>query len=465
MHGCATQCVFFIARSVRSRLCLATGGCRSGMAPDTAEHGPAGSLMGAETGMAGAFTRTGCSRLRLFQLHSVPTISSSSASLGHNSRRRDGCLSYWRTEMRYLLLALSMLLFPALPSHAQLSIGIGIELPGISLGINLPAYPAMVRVPGYPVYYAPRLNFNFFFYDGLYWAYEDDRWYASDWYNGPWWEVEPEYMPLFVLRVPIRYYRRPPMYFRYWRADRAPRWDEHWGRDWSERHRDWDRWDQRSAPAPAPLPHYQRQYSERNYPRSSEQLREIRSRNYRYQPREEVTQQHFQQRGNPSQPRMEQQQQRPDVRQSPGRQPAPDMQRQPVPNQPRTEQQQQRPDVRQLPGRQPAPDVQRQPVPNQQRTEPQQQRPDVRQAPGRQPQQDAPRQSAPGQPRIEQPQQRPDMQRQPQGNPNRSRTEQRQQDSETRQPPQQRQPSRGRPPTEEELLLEQQQQRGRDRHN
>lgn len=268
--------------------------------------------------------------------------------------------------MRYLLLALSLLLFPALPSQAQLSIGIGIELPGISLGINLPAYPAMVRVPGYPVYYAPRLNLNFFFYDGLYWVYSDDRWYASDWYNGPWWEVEPVYMPLFVLRVPIRYYRRPPMYFRYWRADRPPRWDEHWGRDWSRYHRDWDRWDQRAAPAPAPLPHYQRRYSENNYPRSSEQQREIRSQNYRYQPREELTQQHFQQRDRPNQPRIEQQQ-RPEMRQSPDWQQQ-DMPRQSAPGQPRIEQQQR-------------PDMQRPPQGNSDylRTEPRRQYPESRQ--------------------------------------------------------------------------------------
>lgn len=327
--------------------------------------------------------------------------------------------------MRHLLLALSLLLFPAAPSQAQLSIGIGIELPGISLGINLPAYPAMVRVPGYPVYYAPRLNLNFFFYDGLYWVYSDDRWYASDWYNGPWWEVEPVYMPLFVLRVPVRYYRRPPMHFRYWRADRAPRWDEHWGRDWSRYHRDWDRWDRRATPPPAPLPDYQRQFPERNYPHATEQRQSIREQYYRYQPREPVTQQHFQQRSSPNQPRIEQQR-RPEMRPPPGRPPQQDMPRQSAPGQSRIEQ---------------AP------------------RPDVRQPPGRPPQQDMQR---PDQPRIMPQQQRPDMQRQPQDGADYLRTEPRRPHPEGG--PQQRQPSRGKP-TPEELLLERQPQRDRDRHN
>ena len=47
-------------------------------------------------------------------------------------------------------------------------------------------------MPGYPVYYAPRINSNYFFYDGMYWVYQRDNWYASSWYNGPWGLVAPE---------------------------------------------------------------------------------------------------------------------------------------------------------------------------------------------------------------------------------------------------------------------------------
>ena len=194
--------------------------------------------------------------------------------------------------MRYLLIVLSMLLFPVTSAYAEVSVSIGI--PGISIGINVPAYPKLVRVPGYPVYYDSRANSNYFFYDGLYWVYQRDNWYASDWYNGPWQLVEHENVPLFVLRVPVRYYRQPPAYFRGWRADAPPRWGEHWGRDWEERRSGWDQWDRRSAPPPAPLPVYQQKYSGKRYPREVEQQHSIRSEHYRYQPREAVTQQHFQ---------------------------------------------------------------------------------------------------------------------------------------------------------------------------
>jgi len=195
--------------------------------------------------------------------------------------------------MRHLIIALAILLCSALPARAQFSIEFG--APGVNIGINMPVYPTLVRIPGYPVYYDPQVNSNYFFYDGLYWVYWGDNWYASEWYNGPWQLVAPIYVPQFLLLVPVRYYRAPPVYFRTWYRDGPPRWGEHWGRTWEQRRIGWDRWDRRSVPAAAPLPVYQRQYSGNNYPRAVEQQQVIRSQNYRYQPREAVAQQHFQQ--------------------------------------------------------------------------------------------------------------------------------------------------------------------------
>jgi hypothetical protein len=47
------------------------------------------------------------------------------------------------------------------------------------------AYPRLARVQGYPVYYDPRADFNFYYYDGMYWVLQNDGWYVSSWYNGP----------------------------------------------------------------------------------------------------------------------------------------------------------------------------------------------------------------------------------------------------------------------------------------
>jgi len=194
-------------------------------------------------------------------------------------------------KIRYVFILLGMLLSSAASAAVQVSIGIG--LPHVNIGINLPAYPELVVVPGYPVYYAPRLEANFFFYDGMYWVYQNDNWYESTWYNGPWWLVDPEVVPLFVLRIPVRYYRQPPAYFFGWRSDAPPRWGDHWGRDWEQRRNGWDRWSHSTVPAPAPLPAYQRQYSGDRYPQQVEQ-QGLQKQNYRYQPRDPVVRQHYQ---------------------------------------------------------------------------------------------------------------------------------------------------------------------------
>ena len=136
----------------------------------------------------------------------------------------------------------------------------------VSIGINLSLFPDLVPVPGYPVYYAPGVDSNYFFYDGMYWVYQGDDWYSSSWYNGPWNRMSPEYVPFFVLRIPVRYYRRPPVYFSGWQRDDPPHWGDHWGRSWEQRRHGWDKWDHHSAPAPAPIPAYQRGYSGDRYP-------------------------------------------------------------------------------------------------------------------------------------------------------------------------------------------------------
>lgn len=185
--------------------------------------------------------------------------------------------------MRSAVVVACMLLGTCAPAGAQ-----------VSIGISLGAYPDLVAVPGYPVYYAPRLDSNLFFYDGLYWVYAQDSWYASSWYDGPWDAVAPEWVPFFVLRVPVRYYRRPPPYFGGWASEAPPHWGEHWGRSWEERRSGWDRWDRASAPAPAPLPTYQRAYSGERYPRVDQQLA-LQNQNYHYQPREAPVRQQLQQ--------------------------------------------------------------------------------------------------------------------------------------------------------------------------
>jgi len=174
------------------------------------------------------------------------------------------------------------------PAFAQISVGVG--LPSISIGLNLPAFPNLTVIPGYPVYYAPSVAGNLFFYDGLYWSLNGDQWYSSRWYNGPWDFVPPEAVPEYLWRVPVRYYRRPPPYFRGWRREEPPRWDEHWGPAWRERHHDWDHWDRHAGPPPAPLPSYQREYRGDRYPGPAEQ-ESVHRQNYPYEHQDPVVRQ------------------------------------------------------------------------------------------------------------------------------------------------------------------------------
>jgi len=182
--------------------------------------------------------------------------------------------------MRLRILVMVFLLGVATAAPAQ-----------VNIGINISLFPDLVQVPGYPVYYAPRHDANYFFYDGLYWVLVDDVWYSSDWYNGPWYRVAPDYVPVYLLRVPVRYYRHPPAYFRGWQPNAPPRWGEHWGRDWEQRRAGWDRWNRAAVPKPAPLPTYQRRYSGDRYPRADEQ-HALNNRNYSYRPRDTMVRDH-----------------------------------------------------------------------------------------------------------------------------------------------------------------------------
>lgn len=186
--------------------------------------------------------------------------------------------------MRDIFIVLWMMFFFTAPALAQVN---------VNIGINLAAYPELVLVPGYPVYYAPRQDSNFFFFDGMYWVYQGDNWYASTWYNGPWQFVDPDRVPLDVLRVPVRYYRNPPAYFYGWRRASPPRWNEHWGNDWARNRRGWDARNRHASPAPAPLPVYQKNYSGERYP-EAERQHEIRQQNYHYPPRDALVREHEQ---------------------------------------------------------------------------------------------------------------------------------------------------------------------------
>ena len=121
--------------------------------------------------------------------------------------------------------AILMLVGSARLADAQVSVNIGINLPGV---------PRLVAVPATPVMYAPSVGANYFFYGNRYYVFANDGWFVSPGYNGPWTIVAPEFVPRPILRVPVQYYRVPPPAWRGWQRASAPRWEPRWGQRWVE---------------------------------------------------------------------------------------------------------------------------------------------------------------------------------------------------------------------------------------
>ena len=134
--------------------------------------------------------------------------------------------------MRGIVLGALILGAMAAPVRAQVHVDIGIHLPGP---------PAFVVIPETPVYYAPRAPANIFLYGHQYWAFANGGWYVGPTWNGPWAGVEPPYVPVPILKVPVRYYRVPPPHWKGWRREGPPEWGPVYGREWREesRERSW----------------------------------------------------------------------------------------------------------------------------------------------------------------------------------------------------------------------------------
>jgi hypothetical protein len=105
----------------------------------------------------------------------------------------------------------------------------------VQIGINIGAPPQFVAVPGSPVYYAPALPLNYFHYGGQYYLFHNGTWLFAPTYNGPWAAIAVEYVPLPILRVPVRYYNAPPGH---WKKKGPPPWAPAWGhrKKWKHEH-------------------------------------------------------------------------------------------------------------------------------------------------------------------------------------------------------------------------------------
>ena len=223
-----------------------------------------------------------------------------------------------RMRHGFIVLLILALTCSAAPAAAQVSINIG--LPSVNIGINIPVFPESSLCRSTPVDDAPRMGINYFFYDGMYWVYQGDSWYASYWYNGPWTIVAPAVVPVYILRVPVRYYRHPPAYFRAWRA-RMPRraGGSTGGVNGSSVEADGTGGAAVLLRHPPRCPGPPAAVCWERYPRGDQQ-QTLHRQNYQYQPHDSVARQHYQQQGlqgSPAPPQRGQQQGEPQQRETP----------------------------------------------------------------------------------------------------------------------------------------------------
>ena len=171
--------------------------------------------------------------------------------------------------MRYAIILSSLLLGAALPANAQVTITFGV--PSQSIGMNMPVYPDF---RGFRTTRSTTRHRRTPICSSTTACTGPTRRTTGTRAPGTTGRGArcPRYtFPYYVLRVPVRYYRRPPQYFRGWSHDEPPRWGQYYGAQWEQERHGWDTWNRKSAPPPAPLPVYQRQYSGDRYPRYEQQ--------------------------------------------------------------------------------------------------------------------------------------------------------------------------------------------------
>ncbi len=118
--------------------------------------------------------------------------------------------------------------------------------------------PRLVRVPGHPVYVAPEFAGNAFYRDGGYWLLPaDGQWRHSPQFDGPWHTIDPDHVPLALLRLPRSAFHAPPACLGAGEPFRPPRWDLIWGTAWALRHPGWAQRDGPHDEPPTPRPPWQ----------------------------------------------------------------------------------------------------------------------------------------------------------------------------------------------------------------
>jgi len=122
------------------------------------------------------------------------------------------------------LVGLAAIFGVAARGAADVNVNINLGAPPAPPPIVIAEPPPMIVVPHTTVYYAPSVNYDFFYYGGRYYTFHEGGWYWSGSVHGPWGNIEIGHIPPPVLRVPIAYYKVRPVAWRKCKHHGPPPW-------------------------------------------------------------------------------------------------------------------------------------------------------------------------------------------------------------------------------------------------
>ena len=122
------------------------------------------------------------------------------------------------------LVGLAAIFGVAAHGAADVNVNINLGAPPAPPPIVIAEPPPMIVVPHTTVYYAPSVNYDFFYYGGRYYTFHEGGWYWSGSVHGPWGTISIGHVPPPVLAVPIAYYKVRPVSWRKCKHHGPPPW-------------------------------------------------------------------------------------------------------------------------------------------------------------------------------------------------------------------------------------------------
>lgn len=112
----------------------------------------------------------------------------------------------------FMMAALLALLVPALlPAKSEAAVSVGVSFhvgdPYRGLSLHFSSAPRLALIPASQVYYVPNYDRDLYRYGNTWYTKQDDCWYQSSSYNGPFVQIAVSSVPRPIWNIPNRYRR------------------------------------------------------------------------------------------------------------------------------------------------------------------------------------------------------------------------------------------------------------------